>query len=180
MEERRAHALRRADLPPPLALPEGGLALAAAASSDARLARSGSVSVTRADRKRVFLSFCNKKWPRELGRGPPQAAWRGAVVHPSGGPSAPGRRCWRLRRKRPSVEYMSDPPRGTRVAPDSGLFCLGHVATPRLLGASGCQFDSGEDRTINTSPSPGGCSLARNPTPLWPAGCASLAPRPWM
>ena len=38
----------------------------------------------------------------ELGRGPPQAAWRGAVVHPSGGPSAPGRRCWRLGRKRPS------------------------------------------------------------------------------
>ena len=38
----------------------------------------------------------------ELGRGPPQAAWRGSVVHPSGGPSAPGRRCWRLGRKRPS------------------------------------------------------------------------------
>ena len=38
----------------------------------------------------------------ELGRGPPQAAWRGAVAHPSGGPSAPGRRCWRLGRKRPS------------------------------------------------------------------------------
>ena len=34
--------------------------------------------------------------------GPPQAAWRGAVEHPSGGPSAPGRRCWRLGRKRPS------------------------------------------------------------------------------
>ena len=31
----------------------------------------------------------------ELGIGPPQAAWRGAVVHPSGGPSAPGRRCLR-------------------------------------------------------------------------------------
>ena len=28
-----------------------------------------------------------KKWPRALGIGPPQAAWRGAVVHPSGGPS---------------------------------------------------------------------------------------------
>ena len=26
----------------------------------------------------------------ELGIGPPQAAWRGAVEHPSGGPSAPG------------------------------------------------------------------------------------------
>ena len=38
----------------------------------------------------------------ELGIGPPQAAWRGAVEHPSGGPSAPGRRCWRLGRKRPS------------------------------------------------------------------------------
>ena len=43
------------------------------------------------------------------------------------------------------VEYMSDPPRGLlRLWP-----FLGHVATPRLLGASGCQFDSGEDRTIN-------------------------------
>ena len=41
----------------------------------------------------------NKKWPREPGIGPPQAAWRGAVEHPSGGPSAPGRRCWRLGRK---------------------------------------------------------------------------------
>ena len=43
------------------------------------------------------------------GIGPPQAAWcgavehpSGAVEHPSGGPSAPGRRCWRLGRKRPS------------------------------------------------------------------------------
>ena len=42
-----------------------------------------------------FLSFF-------LGIGPPRAAWRGAVEHPSGGPSAPGRRCWRLGRKRPS------------------------------------------------------------------------------
>ncbi|EOD20162.1 hypothetical protein EMIHUDRAFT_255536 [Emiliania huxleyi CCMP1516] len=41
-----------------------------------------------------------KKWPRRIG--PPQAAWRVAVEHPSGGPSAPGRRCWRLGRKRPS------------------------------------------------------------------------------
>ena len=31
-----------------------------------------------------------------------QAAWRGAVERPTGGPSAPGRRCWRLGRKRPS------------------------------------------------------------------------------
>ena len=45
----------------------------------------------------------------ELGRGPPQAAWRGAVVHPSGGPSAPGRRCWRLGRKRPSPFSNSGP-----------------------------------------------------------------------
>ena len=29
--------------------------------------------------------FKDKKWPRELGIGPPQAAWRGAVEHPSGG-----------------------------------------------------------------------------------------------
>ena len=44
-----------------------------------------------------------------LGRGPPQAAWRGSVVHPSGGPSAPGRRCWRLGRKRPSPFSNSGP-----------------------------------------------------------------------
>ena len=47
--------------------------------------------------------------PRERGRGPPQAAWRGAVEHPSGGPSAPGRRCWRLGRKRPSPFSNSGP-----------------------------------------------------------------------
>ena len=41
--------------------------------------------------------------------GPPQAAWRGAVEHPSGGPSAPGRRCWRLGRKRPSPFSNSGP-----------------------------------------------------------------------
>ena len=35
--------------------------------------------------------------------------WRGAVVHPSGGPSAPGRRCWRLGRKRPSPFSNSGP-----------------------------------------------------------------------
>ena len=45
----------------------------------------------------------------ELGIRPPQAAWRGAVVHPSGGPSAPGRRCWRLGRKRPSPFSNSGP-----------------------------------------------------------------------
>ena len=45
----------------------------------------------------------------ELGIGPPQAAWRGAVEHPSGGPSAPGRRCWRLGRKRPSPFSNSGP-----------------------------------------------------------------------
>ena len=45
----------------------------------------------------------------ELGRGPPQAAWRGAVEHPSGGLSAPGRRCWRLGRKRPSPFSNSGP-----------------------------------------------------------------------
>ena len=39
--------------------------------------------------------------PPELGIGPPQAAWRGAVERPSGGPSAPGRRCWRLGRDAP-------------------------------------------------------------------------------
>ena len=44
-----------------------------------------------------------------LGIGPPQAAWRGAVEHPSGGPSAPGRRCWRLGRKRPSPFSNSGP-----------------------------------------------------------------------
>ena len=38
-----------------------------------------------------------------------QAAWRGAVEHPSGGPSAPGRRCWRLGRKRPSPFSNSGP-----------------------------------------------------------------------
>ena len=47
--------------------------------------------------------------PREQGRGPPQAAWRGAVERPSGGPSAPGRRCWRLGRKRPSPFSNSGP-----------------------------------------------------------------------
>ena len=46
------------------------------------------------------------------------------------------------------VEYMSDPARGLL----STLAFSGHVATPRLLGASGCQFDSGEDRTINMVP----------------------------
>ena len=46
---------------------------------------------------------------REQGRGPPQAAWRGAVERPSGGPSAPGRRCWRLGRKRPSPFSNSGP-----------------------------------------------------------------------
>ena len=49
-------------------------------------------------------------WPSaELGRGPPHAAWRGSVGHPSGGPSAPGRRCWRLGRKRPSPFSNSGP-----------------------------------------------------------------------
>ena len=43
---------------------------------------------------------------------------------------------------------MSDPARGLL----STLAFSGHVATPRLLGASGCQFDSGEDRTINMVP----------------------------
>ena len=38
-----------------------------------------------------------------------QAAWRGAVEHPSGGPSAPWRRCWRLGRKRPSPSSNSGP-----------------------------------------------------------------------
>ena len=33
----------------------------------------------------------------------------GAVEHPSGGPSAPGRRCWRLGRKRPSPFSNSGP-----------------------------------------------------------------------
>ena len=46
----------------------------------------------------------------ELGRGPPQAAWRGSVVHPSGGPSAPGRRCWRLGRKRPPFSNSGPTP----------------------------------------------------------------------
>jgi hypothetical protein len=51
----------------------------------------------------------------ELGIGPPRAAWRGAVVHPSGGPSAPGRRCWRLGRKRPSPFFQTRGP--LRYAP---------------------------------------------------------------
>ena len=43
---------------------------------------------------------------------------------------------------------MSDPLEGR-----SGLWpFLGHVATPARLGANGCQFDSGEDRTIDTTP----------------------------
>ena len=50
--------------------------------------------------------------PSERGIGTaatPQAAWRGAVERPSGGPSAPGRRCWRLGRKRPSPFSNSGP-----------------------------------------------------------------------
>ena len=47
--------------------------------------------------------------PSERGIRPPQAAWRGAVECPSGGPSAPGRRCWRLGRKRPSPFTNSGP-----------------------------------------------------------------------
>ena len=52
------------------------------------------------------LGWCG---PRELGIGPPQAAWRGAVERPCGGSSAPGRRCWRLGRKRPSPFSNSGP-----------------------------------------------------------------------
>ena len=51
----------------------------------------------------------NARAAAELGIGPPQAAWRGAVEHPSGGPSAPGRRCWRLVRKRRSPFSNSGP-----------------------------------------------------------------------
>ena len=56
----------------------------------------------------------------ELGIGPPQAAWRGAVEHPSGGPSAPGRRCWRLGRKRPSPFSNSGPTPLRSDAPEFG------------------------------------------------------------
>ena len=56
-----------------------------------------------------FTLFFTKR--NNDGIGPPQAAWRGAVEHPSGGPSAPGRRCWRLGRKpkRPSPFSNSGP-----------------------------------------------------------------------
>ena len=50
--------------------------------------------------------------------GPPQAAWRGAGEHPSGGPSAPGRRCWRLGRKRPSPFSNSGPTAPLRSDPN--------------------------------------------------------------
>ena len=56
----------------------------------------------------------------QLGRGPPQAAWRGAVEHPSGGPSAPGRRCWRLGRKRPSPFSNSGPTHSATLRPEFG------------------------------------------------------------
>ena len=39
---------------------------------------------------------------------------------------------------------------------------LGHVATPPRLGASGCQFDSGEDRTSNNN-----TTLASSRHHLW-------------
>ena len=65
------------------------------------------------ERRRGGVDIASKRkittGPRERGIGPPQAAWRGAVERPSGGPSAPGRRCWRLGRKRPSPFSNSGP-----------------------------------------------------------------------
>ena len=75
------------------------------------------------------------------------------------------------------VEYMSDPARGLLLT----LAFSGHVATPRLLGASGCQFDSGEDRTINKNPTR--VNGQRAPSPLTeyrmpPAPPQTLTPSP--
>ena len=86
----------------------------------------------------------------ERSRGPPQAAWRESVEHPSGGPSAPGRRCWRLGRKRPSPFSNSGPtplrPTAT-LRPEFGgpksLRCcakgVGHRAQLMLRARSGRQ-----------------------------------------
>ena len=105
----------------------------------------------------------------ELGRGPPQAAWRGAVVHPSGGPSAPGRRCWRLGRKRPSPFFKlgahSATLRPEFGGPESLRCCcakgVGHRAQLMLRARRG----DGE----NNHPVP----LLRTPTPQ-----SSLSPAP--
>ena len=106
----------------------------------------------------------------EMGRGPPQAAWRGAVEHPSGGPSAPGRRCWRLGRKRPSPFSNSGPTPLRTLRPEFGgpksLRCccakgVGHRAQLMLRARRG----DGE----NNHPVP----LLRTPTPQ-----SSLSPAP--
>ena len=99
----------------------------------------------------------------ELGIGPPQAAWRGAVEHPSGGPSAPGRRCWRLGRKRPSPFSNSGPtPLRPTLRPEFGgpksLRCccakgVGHRAQLMLRARRGARE--------NDYPVP----LLRTPTP---------------
>ena len=68
----------------------------------------GGVRVLRRERRERSTKTI-RTGPRERGIGPPQAAWRGAVERPSGGPSAPGRRCWRLGRKRPSPFSNSGP-----------------------------------------------------------------------
>ena len=57
--------------------------------------------------------------PRALGIGPPQAAWRGAVERPSGGPSAPGRRCWRLGRNA-SVAFFKLGAHSATLRPEFG------------------------------------------------------------
>ena len=54
-----------------------------------------------------------------LGIGPPQAAWRGAVERPSGGPSAPGRRCWRLGRNA-SVAFFKLGAHSATLRPEFG------------------------------------------------------------